>query len=182
MTAKPFDPGELRWTKTVSVQRYLRLAARLIRMSPLEIAHRLRLRIRTRYPITGPRASDAIARRAIIQKSIAGLGSDARTTASSWLDARFFFGPSQRMQLTAALWKHRPESVAKTIALAQSLLDGDGIDVLGIRVQLRNGTYDWHADPCSGKRLWPNVPLTEYEAIAVRGADVKYVWELNRQQ
>jgi uncharacterized heparinase superfamily protein len=96
-------------------------------------------------------------------------------------DENFFFGPSSMATLSEQFRQHNSDSATRTIALADKILE-DSVNILGQPISLRPGQVDWQADPLTGKRFWPVTRLEEGDAIVIKGADVKYVWEVNRHQ
>jgi uncharacterized heparinase superfamily protein len=109
------------------------------------------------------------------------VGSGLQQRIARQLDEAFFFGPSHRHELCARLRKATPGGVRDTIAAADRMAH-EGIELLGRRLRIMPGAIDWHADPVSQRRMWPLGAIDEAWAIAVAGADVKYVWEVNRHQ
>ena len=134
----------IRWSKRVEVQRYLRVLARLCRMTPAEIAARSLQLTRRALPATG---SDGFspnheARRSAFAMQFRGPG---RERLVRRFEKRFLFGPSFREALRAPI---RREAFAAThvVQLADSL-SAEGLEILGVRLRLVPGDIDWQADP-----------------------------------
>lgn len=167
--------SELRWSKRLHVQRYRRLGDRLVRMGPAEIGNRLWRRARKaagyETRLSSPAAPDLLK----------PFGPALQANLTARFDRHFFFGPSHRPALVGQLEAHCPDARRNLVKLADAI-GPSGIDILGQRVRLVAGKVDWQACPRTGRHAWPDTPLEEADAIGVRGADVKYVWEVNRQQ
>jgi uncharacterized heparinase superfamily protein len=115
------------------------------------------------------------------QKFLDRIGRNMIQNLSHNFDENFFFGPSSMVELSERFRQHNSDSTTHIIALADKILE-DSVNILGQPISLRPSQVDWQADPVSGKRFWPVTGLEEGDAIVVKGADVKYVWEVNRHQ
>lgn len=164
----------LRFSKRRSVQRCRRIAERCLDLSAGEVAHRVGLLFggprNAGHPF--PNATSSIPPRARV--------ADA-------LNRGFVLGPQHVAPIVDALTK-RPDLRARIVEEGRRLM-AEGVRVFDKLVRLDSGDVDWLADPRSGRRLWPQVPMDEGDAVrATRAADgsivtdVKYVWELNRHQ
>lgn len=166
----------LKWHRRLPAQRRLRLLARLAGMSPAEFGLRLRRALRgrndaARLEVAQTRAAAAGA------TLLTALGDDPAGVLAVALERRFFFPPGRRAELAAAA---RPLGDA-IMAEAGRLLAGE-VMLFERPLALDPAAIDWQADPLGAGRCWPAGWLSEATAIGERRADVKFVWELNRQQ
>ncbi len=186
----PFAPGgpdqtpasALRWSKKLTTQRYLRLLDRVAQMSLGEVRTRLWLPVRKYWSVLGARygfAQHASPHRSAV--FLQALGAQPQARLAAWLDQRFFFGPSHQQRLCGQIAQHVP-AATRRVAAAAAAFEQQGLDLLGQRVRLVAGEIDWQADPHTSQRTWGAAVLDEGDAVSVTGADVKYVWEINRQQ
>ncbi len=170
----------LRWSKRRSVQRHLRLITRLARMSPKELGQRVasnlskRLGIPANLPAPQTSSTD-------FARSMQSHGSLLKDFLIEQFDRSFFFGPSSRFEIAAAIRSAIRNADIKICKLADSI-DSAGLPYLGQKVKIVAGEIDWQADPKSGKRCWTTGVLDEADAISCKTADVKFVWEFNRHQ
>ena len=177
-----WSPAALRWSKRAVVQRYARLGQRLLQMPPVEVAHRVRSALWKRMvPIRFREHRLATSQRRCRDAFLQGLGLRPQECLRRGFDQRFFFGPSQRGELTEQIPLHLPGVDDQIVARASGLGD-PGIDLLGQRVHIVPGQVDWQADPQTQQRYWSTGRLEEHEANSVPHVDVKYVWEVNRHQ
>ena len=79
-----------------------------------------------------------------------------------WLESRFLFGPQRARTILETWAQARPEPAARLVAGARRLLQE--ADVFGTPVRLDPQTLDWQAGPAPGC------------------SDLRWTWELNRQQ
>jgi uncharacterized heparinase superfamily protein len=175
---------KVRLSKRLCIQRYLRFANRLIHMSVSEIVQRLYIIVRKRIAIGIPGSKSAKERRHKYSRTFLDHFSFSPRhiqKACGQFNERFFFGPSQQAVLSACINEHFPIE-SRRIILAADAIGKQGINILGQRVQFALGKVDWHVDPQTKRRAWPEGELDEGEAINVADADVKYVWEVNRHQ
>lgn len=170
--------GALRWTRTNGVQRYARLAARLLKMTPAELARRVQLAAQRRLWKRLPTSLLALPNFAAKAATLATTHKAALIhRVENYLSFDLNLSPKDRTQLSSDY-----------VALIDSLIQAadcilrEEVAVLGQPVRLIPGVLDWQADPISNRRLWPSRSLDEAEAISVSGGDAKYVWELNRHQ
>jgi heparinase II/III-like protein len=178
VSAGPTDSQRLvRFTRRRSVQRYARLVHRMVQMSPGELADRLR-RTSLGRRLRGTGAAPPV----VLPTPLDASGLRAA------LDARFLFGPAAAASLATQLLAVRPDA-ARALCEEARALEAQGVPVFGARVALDPDHLDWQADPASGRRFWPSdAALDEAGAVELTragheaGADVKYVWELNRHQ
>jgi hypothetical protein len=110
-----------------------------------------------------------------------GLGEELRLGLAGRCDERFLFGPAARADLCAALRRLTPGAVERVVTLADRTMSGE-VELFGTRIRVVPGEIDWQADPRARRRAWTSASLTEADAIRSEDADVKYVWEVNRQQ
>ena len=164
----------LRLSKRRLVQRCRRIAERCLDLTPAEVAFRVSALFAQREAAPPPVAcaSDSTA-------------SPERVVEA--LHERFVLGPRDVGAITDALAR-RPDTRARVIDEARRLTT-EGARIFDRVVPLPDAGGDWQKDPCTGERLWPETTLDEGDAVrATRTAegrvltDVKYVWELNRQQ
>jgi hypothetical protein len=150
-------------------------------MGPAEVKQRLYRAVRRRHGLGrgtsfGEQdADDAL--ESLLRASSLGL----KERISSRFDASFFFGPEQHVALSSQIRQRFPSNARRLADLAEAVCKG-GIAVLGRVTCLVPGKIDWQADPVSQRRCWPVGPMDEADATGVVGADVKYVWEVNRHQ
>lgn len=107
-------------------------------------------------------------------------GESIRELLTRRLDERFFYGPAARESLNVPGLRDAFRS-AQVVDMAKAL-GSDGIEFLGHRVCVAPGKVDWQADPRTKRAAWPHCAMDEASAISSEDADVKYVWEINRQQ
>lgn len=170
---------DVRWSKRVGVQRYLRLLARLSRMTPGEAAARVIQIPLRRLAASRSRASGSKSRQAWpLGRAVSGV--PLREWLAARLDERFFFGPAFRRSLQAPAMRDALAG-SRVVEMAR-LLGTEGLDILGQQVRLVPGQINWHADPRSNRDAWSRTGFDEDAAIRNEEADVKYVWEVNRQQ
>jgi len=150
---------------------------KLCKMSLNEVAVRVRAASRTRRE-----------RRSYYRPSRNGESSSARSNSQidvdRFLDAVVTLAPGARQSDLKRLECERPQICANLAASARSrgeaVLSGNW-PLLGHPVDLR-GDVDWHCDPRTGKR-WPNEFYADLRLSDPAGSvDVKFVWELGRQQ
>jgi len=162
---------------SLEVQRYWRLVERLYRMSAGEAATRVRGVVVKRLPA---RLSDT-RRPSSANAFLELLGSPRINRIRQRFDDRFLFGPGDRAVLSERIQVEFPEREAHVVRFAERA-ETEGVEILGVRVRLKPGAIDWHADPVSGLRAWSLDRIDEAAAIGVVAADVKHVWEVNRHQ
>ena len=172
----------LRWRKRIAGFRVIRLTERLMHMSTVEIAHNLHVRLRNLPVIQGFYLNHYRAQAdAYTIEFVDRIGTNAKQQIKLEFDKLFFFGPSQKTVLVDRIKQRFPGKKEQTVQYAEAIIK-DEIHLLGRAVRIQPGMIDWHADPVTRRRFWPLVHLNEAAAISVCGADVKYVWELNRHQ
>jgi hypothetical protein len=172
----------VRWDKRIRVQRYFRLVERVLKMGPAELRQRLYLAARKRIRGTLVKARRVPADVDVfLQTADRFLASNPSAFLCDRFDARFFFGPSTLEAIRDCICAELPGRMQRVIALADAI-GTSGIDILGQHIRIVPEEIDWQADPISGCRHWSARPMDEDEAVAVPGVDVKYVWEVNRQQ
>ncbi len=169
----------LRWSKRRSVQGHLRLMARLARMGPRELGQRVARSLSKRLGFA-PTKTNAPLDSIFAHTSQSNVAS-IQEYLSKQLNRSFYFGPANRIEIVAKIRNAIPDADEKVCKLAHAI-GSDGLHYLGQKVRIVAGEIDWQADPISGKRCWTAGVLDEAEAIGVESADVKYVWEVNRQQ
>ena len=169
----------LRWCKRRSVQRHLRLIARLARMGPKEFGQRIAKSLSKRLGFMPPKTIAPVD--SIFANTSQSNGASIQEYLSKQLDRSSYFGPANRIEIAAKIWSALPDA-DKTVRKLADAIGGDGLHYLGQKVRIVAGEIDWQADPISGKRCWTAGILDEAEAISVESADVKYVWEINRHQ
>lgn len=178
--AVPIVP-DIRWSKRVGTQRYLRLAARAVRMTPGEVAVRLAdssIARRLLRPIERlGETRQAAARTSFVES----FGPNVRLGLATVLSRRFLFGPADEADLRAVVLKHRKAHAERVVSLAEAIRLGR-VDVLGHLVPLVPGSIDWQADPRHGLRHWTGDAFSETCLNAASARDVKFVWEINRHQ
>ena len=170
---------DVRWSKRVGVQRYLRLLSRLSSMTPGEAAARgIQIPLK-RFAASRKRAG-GVPERQEPPVRIVPTGVSTRDWLTQRLDERFFFGPTCRRRMDDSRLQ---DALARTrvVEMARAL-GTDGIDFLGIVVRVAPGKIDWHVDPRTKREAWPHGAIDEASAIGSEDADVKYVWEVNRHQ
>jgi hypothetical protein len=176
--SRPSDPARrrlIRLSKRRSVQRCRRILDRCLELTPAEIVHRV-------GALLGRHGAGA--RR---------LAPDAPVTpttpadARAALDARFILD-REAAASTVTAFAASAATAARIRAETRVLLSA-GAGVFGRIVPLDPDGLDWRADPTTGRRFWPDLPLDEAGAVrATRDhdgtalADVKYTWELSRHQ
>jgi len=105
-------------------------------------------------------------------------GSLGSSTAPS---PALYFGPEQRGLMTEEYRRLFPADVELEREYAEKVLSGR-FELLGRTYDFGGGPIDWHLDPVSG-RDWDRAFFAD---IAFRGegrlGDVKYPWELSKQQ
>ncbi len=172
----------IKWRYRLSVQRYIRFVARLSDMSMAEILKRLILRARS----TSNDKSNYL-RHYVMQSEECGkkllqdIGSDPIKVLVKNFDERFIFGPSNKQEMVVMLNDYCQVDIQKTVSMVEKMCQS-GLTLLGHRLQPLSSSFDWQADPKSGKRAWTEGLLDEASAIGMDNADVKYVWEVNRHQ
>ncbi len=180
--SNPNPQNQLRWHKRLGVQRYWRLLERILAMPPAEFRHRLWHKVRPQ--LASPGASAQAQKKRADRHAAAfveALGTNPIERISLQLETRFLFGPKQQVSYTDFLSNKLPEAAGRITTLADQICDGK-LEIFNTSIDLRPGQTDWQADPCSGRRIWPSIPLREWDAIEESAADIKYVWELNRHQ
>ena len=181
-SSTPKRESVLRWNKRLSVQRYVRLFERLVRMSMPEIAERVRGRARKwrsirAYYLSRYKAEANNCATLLVET----IGTDTRKKLAAKFDHIFFFGPSQKRKIVSRLKRYYPKNVERILRSAEALTT-EGVEMLGQPVRIVSGDIDWQADPVTGKRPWPVSAFDEAAAISFPSVDVKYVWEVNRHQ
>lgn len=179
-TPKESRASALRWSKRPAIQRYTRLVKRLAGMGPSEIGQRVSKSLSKRLGL----ATGTIHKQTetYLTSGLASrIGIDFHQKLSDHFDHAFFFGPSNREQIVESIKGHCPDARIRVIDLATTVGNG-GLIYLGHKATVVAGEIDWQADPQSGTHAWTTGVLDEAEAIGVTSADVKYVWEINRQQ
>ena len=162
---------QLRFTKRLRVQRYLRIAERCLDLTPAEVAHRLARLVPRRSP-PEPRAL----------RMGAAL---TRAQAITALD-RFLVDPRHAATIVADLGRD-PRPGTRIVDAARRLV-ANGVTVFDRTIPIDPRRLDWQADPTTGRRLWADARLDEAAAVAATRidgrivTDVKYVWELSRHQ
>lgn len=185
-------PQLLRWHKRLSVRRYVRLLERVAQMSPAEIGTRLWLKAHKGLRALSHRDQGrwvGVGRGGVGEDEaepsheafFERLGPDLHAALTARLDQHFFFGPSQRAEMCDRMLTVAP-AWGERVRRAADALRQPGTVLLGQRVRLVPGEIDWQADPGTQRRQWPTGVLDEGEAVRTTAADVKYVWEINRQQ
>jgi hypothetical protein len=102
----------------------------------------------------------------------------------------FFFNPAQRPAMLQIVERYLPGLVSQSLVEADRILDHE-FSLFGSKIAY-GGVIDWQDDPLT-RRRWPNRFYTEMKYYGQRSnngegkggaipGDVKYVWELNRQQ
>ncbi len=171
------SPAPILWHRRPRIQKRLRLLARLVRMSPAEIAHRIgrvmakRLYVRPSLPPPTQCARDLLPA-AMHAEPVAYLS--GRDTATG------FFRPSERERLARLAVTAMPALTDRTVTEAEAILR-EGVELLGRQFRPADPSFDWLADPDRG-RLWPFLAMNDADAVRRVQADVKFVWEVNRHQ
>lgn len=165
----------LRLSKRLPVQRYRRILARCLDLTPAEIAYRVRVMFGHEH--------DGGSRRT-------GLHPPAATSRESVLDAldrRFILSRCAAESVVSAL--ATDSQTAARVREEARLVQTEGARIFDRAALLDPGTIDWQSDPRVGRRLWPQIRMDETAAVhATRDpdgmaiSDVKYVWELSRHQ
>jgi hypothetical protein len=173
--------GTLRWTKTRGVQRYARLAVRLLKMSPAELGRRIQLATKRRVWKSFPAGSTALHYLPPNHSQLGAKLVERRQLLLQRLDRCFSFDSSGRSNMKARLARDFPTLVENIVHAADRIMHEEVV-ILGQSVRLMPGVLDWQADPISRRRLWPATRIDEAEAISSSSGDAKYVWEVNRHQ
>ncbi|MFN8545800.1 MAG: heparinase II/III family protein [Candidatus Binatia bacterium] len=163
--------ARVRWWRRVAVQRRLRLLARLYEVGPRGVAHRMGRMLGKRraraalgegnQPASAVRSPRAV--EAVFPEASVG-----------------FFGMDEREQ-RAMVVRSRLRGVAEAVIGEADAVLRDGVRLLGKQFRPADANFDWQADP-EGGRLWPSTVMDDADAVRRVGADVKFVWEVNRQQ
>ena len=159
------------------VQHLRRKLGRLARMSPRELSHRLIEQchgIRERSSSWSHHTGEKTTRTMAAERSLTLLRGPGGPAA-------LLLPNESRESLVASYRKFFPGRCDELCALADRVCRGT-IHLFGQDVAFPGGRIDWHLDWATGQRL----PINFYRDIAKldldREADLKRVWETNRQQ
>jgi hypothetical protein len=153
---------------------------RLQHMTPQEIAHRLRERMRRETDRLRFRAGSERNTDDELAMLIDRHGSSLKSYFQSEPAVRFYASTHDRPAAADFIRTNFPDWLERTIQQAGVLCE-HRIDILTFKDISLEGDIDWNRDPISGFQ-WPRRYWADYDLIHHAPADAKIIHELNRHQ